>query len=486
MTQTSPQQTNPTPATIRKAVAAAALGNAMEWYDYGVFTAGAMTSTIGTIFFPGQGDAVLKSLAMVAVGFVARPFGGLVFGPLGDKLGRRRVLAVTIVLMSLCTALVGVLPTASAIGVGAPLLLLLLRLVQGFSTGGEYGGAATFIAEYAPTQRRGFFGSFLEIGTLSGYVAGNAIVLVMLLVAGDAAQLRDTGLWRVPFLIALPMGGIGLYLRTRLDDTPAFLGLKRKRHQAALASLRATLVGNWRMILNLMGIVLLLNIADYMLLTTMPSYLTQHLHVGDTTSALIVIGVELAQMTLLAPLGALSDRIGRKPLLAAAAIGYIMLSLPAIRMMQGGGIAQLVTGYAVMAFLLALMLAVVGSALPAMFPTTVRYGSFAIGYNLSTSLFGGTCGVIVEALINRTGDNNIPAYYLVVAASVALLPILFMPETARVPIQTIGGASGQAVKSPVRAAVKARASTAAGGAYRESAPVRVQRPLASRPPRTPS
>ncbi|WP_267254868.1 MFS transporter [Catenulispora pinisilvae] len=420
---------------VRKAVVASAMGNAMEWFDYGVFTSGTITGVIGRVFFPGDSNAVLKSLALVAVGFIVRPFGGAFFGPLGDKIGRKKVLAVTILTMSMCTFLVGVLPTYAAIGLAAPIILLALRLIQGFSTGGEYGGAATFIAEYAPTKRRGFYGSFLEVGTLTGYVLGNSLVLIVSLSVGSSAM--DSWGWRIPFLLALPMGLIGLYLRERLDDPPAFRALVEKDGEPDKIPLLETLHGYWPMILNLVGIVILLNVADYMLLTTMPSYFTEHLKISDNTATVIIIAVELGQMALLVPLGALSDRIGRKPLLKASAIGYLVLSYPAIRLMQAGHLYTLVIGFAVVAFLLALILAVIGSTFPAMFPTHVRYGAFAIGYNVSTSVFGGTAGVVTEFLINHTGDKNWPAYYLMIAAAIAVVPIWMLPETAGVPIAKI-------------------------------------------------
>ncbi len=191
------------------------------------------------------------------------------------------------------------------------------------------------------------------------------------------------------------------------------------------------------MILNLIGIVLLLNIADYMLLTTMPTYFTDTLKINDNTSTMIIIGVELVQMAIIIPLGALSDRIGRKPLLLTAAIGFLVLSWPSIKLMQSGSILWLVVGFLLVALLLVLMLAVIGSTFPAMFPTRVRYGSFAIGYNISTSLFGGTCGVVVTALIKSTGNADWPAYYLMAAAVIALVPILRIPETSQVPIEQI-------------------------------------------------
>jgi MHS family proline/betaine transporter-like MFS transporter len=421
--------------TVKRAVLASAMGNATEWYDYGVFTSGAIATSIGTVFFPGEGNAVLKSLALVAVGFIVRPFGGAFFGPLGDKIGRQKVLALTILLMSGCTFLVGCLPTYSSIGIGASISILALRLIQGFSTGGEYGGAATFIAEYAPTKRRGFFGGFLELGTLSGYVLGNGVVLAVTL-SLPADQVAAWA-WRIPFFVALPLGLVGLYLRMRLEDTPAFRHLEQAEGKREKAPLKETFQHNWRMILNLIGIVLLLNIADYMLLTTMPTYFTDTLKINDNTSTMIIIGVELVQMAIILPLGALSDRIGRKPLLIIAAVGFIVLSWPSIKLMQAGSVLWLVIGFGVMALLLVLILAVIGSTFPAMFPTRVRYGSFAIGYNISTSLFGGTCGVIVTALIKSTGNNDWPAYYLIAAALIALVPILRIPETSGVPIEDI-------------------------------------------------
>lgn len=192
------------------------------------------------------------------------------------------------------------------------------------------------------------------------------------------------------------------------------------------------------MILNLIGIVLLLNVADYMLLTTMPTYFTSTLHISDTVSISIIIGVELLQMLLIAPLGALSDHIGRKPLLVTAALGYMVLSLPAFKLMQSGNTALLFLGFAVVAVLLVLILAVIGSTFPAMFPTRVRYGAFAIGYNVSTSVFGGTVGVLVTWLIDLTGNRDIPAYYLIVAGLIGLYPILRIPETAGMPMSEVG------------------------------------------------
>ncbi|QFG24393.1 MFS transporter [Actinomadura sp. WMMB 499] len=424
-------------ADVRKAVIASAMGNCIEWFDFGVFSAGVMTAIIGEVFFPedSAGSATLRSFALIAAAFLARPFGGLFFGPMGDKLGRKRVLATTIILMSGATFVIGILPSYEVIGIAAPLVLLGVRLIQGFSTGGEYGGAATMIAEYAPTNKRGFYGSFLELGTLVGYILGAGLVLMMTVALGDEAM-RDWG-WRIPFLIALPLGVVGLYVRTRIEDTPTFQHMEEAGKKAA-SPLKETLLHYKRRILLLIGIVFLLNIADYTMLTFMPSYLIDYLDYDDTSSQLVTIGVEAVMILFIVPLGALSDRIGRKPLLIAAAIGFFLLAWPAFALMQTNNTLGVLGGYAIIGGLLVLMLAVIGSTFPAIFPTNVRYGAFAIGYNISTSLFGGTTAVVVGSLISVTGSNYVPAFYLMLAAAVAFVPILKIPETARVPIDRVG------------------------------------------------
>lgn len=450
MSQDSAPIPQPDEATVRRAVAASAMGNCIEWFDFGVYSAGAITATIGRVFFPTHDttSAVLSSFAVLAVAFVVRPFGGFFFGPLGDKYGRQRVLATTIILMSGGTFVIGVLPTYHTIGVAAPILLILARMVQGFSTGGEYGGAATFIAEYAPDKRRGFLGSWLEFGTLTGYVLGSSLVLIVNVSLPQSAM--DGWGWRIPFLVALPLGLVGLYLRTRLEDTPAFRDMS-KAGKVALSPLRETLRHNWRMILNLVGIVFLLNVADYTLLTFMPTYMTDDLHFSDTSAQIVTISVEVAMMIAITFIGRLSDRIGRKPLLLASSIGFAVLAFPAIALMAAGGIVRLVIGFAMLAALLLLILAVIGSTFPAMFPTKVRYGSFAIGYNVSTSAFGGTAPFVISALITATHTNFIPAYYLILAGLVAIVPILLIPETAGVPLRGIPETStpGRPVLAPV-------------------------------------
>jgi MHS family proline/betaine transporter-like MFS transporter len=421
----------PDEQTVRRAVAGAAMGNAVEWFDYAIYSY--LVMSIGLNFFP-DADPTAQTLlvfAGIAIPFVLRPFGGVLLGPLGDKFGRRRVLAITIIMMSGATFCIGLIPSYATIGIAAPILLLVARLVQGFSTGGEYGGAATFIAEYAPDRRRGFYGSFLEFGTLTGYVLGAGLATAVQL--GLSPEALSSWGWRIPFLIAGPLGAIGFYLRHRLEDTPAFRSAA-EAGETAEAPFREVVRAVWPQILNLIGFVILLNVAVYTLLTYMPTYLTQVLQISDTESLLIIIGVMLGMMVVIAPVGALSDRIGRKPVLLASAVGFLLLSYPAIALVGMRDPLPVTLGMVILALLLVLMLGTIGSALPAMFPTRNRYGGFSIGYSTSTAAFGGTAPLVITALIDGTGNTAIPAFYLMGAAAIAIVPILLMPETARISI----------------------------------------------------
>ncbi len=412
--------------SLRRVVAASAMGNAIEWFDYGVY--GYLAASVGNAFFPGNDPTtkLLSTFGVLAVSFAIRPFGGMVFGPLGDRIGRQRVLVLTITLMSLSTAAIGVLPTHATIGVWAPVLLVVCRLVQGFSTGGEYGGAATYMAEYAPDRKRGFYGSFLEFGTLIGLIAGGLLATITSATVSQST-LNDWG-WRIPFLVALPLGAIGLYLRTRLEDSPVFNELA-DRGETSKVPLKETM-HYWRPILLLIGFVLLLNIADYGVLTYMPTYLNSVLKLSTLTSDLLPVIVMIGMLAVIAPIGALTDRIGRKPALLTSCIGFIVLSVPMVMLMGVKSLVATAIGLSVLGLLLVIMLACIASTLPALFPTQVRYGAFAIGYNVSTSAFGGTTPLVVTALISATHSNLMPGWYMTAAGLIALVPILLIPETA--------------------------------------------------------
>ncbi|MEW2408335.1 glycine betaine/L-proline transporter ProP [Streptomyces griseoviridis] len=433
------------PALVRRAVKAAALGNAMEWFDFGVYSYIAVT--LGKVFFPSGSPTVqlLSTFGAFAAAFLVRPLGGLVFGPLGDRVGRQKILALTMIMMAAGTFAIGLIPSYGSIGVGAPLLLLAARLVQGFSTGGEYAGASTFIAEYAPDKRRGFLGSWLEFGTLAGYIGGAGLVTLMTaLLSGD--DLLSWG-WRIPFLIAGPMGIVGLYLRMRLEETPAFAAEARNTGNTGKSGksgksgterpkvpLREMVAGQWRALLLCVGLVLVFNVTDYMLLSYMPSYLTSELKYDETHGLLVVLAVMALMMVVQPFAGALTDRVGRRPVIAAGCAGFLFLSVPALLLIRQGSLLAIGLGMGALGLLLVCFTASMPSALPALFPTRVRYGSLSIGFNVSVSLFGGTTPLVVTALIGATGNLMMPAYYMMAAAVIGGFAVWRMTESAGRPL----------------------------------------------------
>ncbi|TKD51595.1 MFS transporter [Sphingomonas baiyangensis] len=425
----SPGHPESTPApVIRKAIAASALGNATEWFDYGIYAYGVVY--ISAALFPADlAEATLFALGTFAISFLVRPLGGLFWGPLGDRYGRKTVLALTIVLMSAATVCVGLIPSYDRIGFMAPVLLVLLRMVQGFSTGGEYGGAATFMAEYSPDHRRGFYGSFLEFGTLAGFSFGALLMLGFSVLLGEAAM-YDWG-WRVPFFVAAPMGLIGLYLRGRMEDTPVFRELEAQ-HQtepAASVELRHLITGYWRQLLTMGGLVVALNVVNYTLLSYMPTYLQRRLGLSADDALLVPIVGMLFMMVLVPFAGALSDRVGRKPLWWFS-LGGLFVAVVPLYLLMNSGLVGAVLGFALLGLLYVPQLATISAMFPAMFPTQVRFAGFAIAYNVSTSLFGGTAPAFNSWLIDRTGNELVPALVMMVACAIGAVALSRTPETA--------------------------------------------------------
>lgn len=413
--------------TVRKAVMGSMVGNAIEWFDYGIY--GYLTIYLTTHIFGDTDGALLWTLFGFAVSFLVRPIGGAVLGPLGDRIGRQKVLVFTIAMISLSTACIGLLPTFDVIGWGAPILLFLLRIIQGFSAGGEYAGAAVYMAEHAPDNRRGFWGSFLEFGTLLGFSAAAILVTLMQLTLGDAFM-QEWG-WRIPFLLCLPLGAFALYMRSSLHESDTFEESQQEHEQQGILATLGQLISKQpKQLLKIMGIVILINVAFYVVLTYMPTFLTNSLEMDATTSGLMLVGVQLVMMAVIVPLGALTDRIGRRPLLITASIGFVVLSVPAVMLLDTGVLLLQILGISIFGIMLVMLLCNISASLPALFPTPVRFAGFALGYNVATSILGGTAGLANQALIDATGSHLVPGFYLTIAGIIGLVAVLTFNETA--------------------------------------------------------
>jgi MHS family proline/betaine transporter-like MFS transporter len=419
----------------RKAVVATGLGNAMEWFDFGIYSY--LAVTIGKVFFPEMNGRLqlVYTFATFAVAFIVRPIGGIIFGMLGDRLGRKKILATTLMMMALATLSIGLIPSYATIGTTAPILLLIARLVQGFSTGGEYSGAMTFIAESTPDKKRGIMASGLEVGTLVGYIAGSGIVTLLTFILGSE-KMVEWG-WRIPFFVAAPIGLVGLYLRSHLDETPAFEAMENeKTNENKHVSMKDILVYHRKPLLIGMIIVFFYNVVDYMVLSYMPSHLNAVLGYGEMKGLLLILIVMFIMIPIVLTMGYFSDRIGGKKLIQGGLIGLIFLSIPSFLLIGSGNNWLVFLGLMILAIFLASFQGTMPSLLPSLFFTDVRYGALSITYNISASLFGGTTPLVVAWLIKITTDPLIPAYYLIGASFIGILVVTyFVKDTSGKPLR---------------------------------------------------
>jgi MHS family proline/betaine transporter-like MFS transporter len=424
-------------AMLRRTTVGTAVGNMVEWYDFGVYSY--LAVTLGRVFFPAAGGPMqlISTFATFAVAFLVRPLGGLFFGPLADRIGRRQVLAVTVIMMAVGTFAIGLLPGYAQIGVWAPVLLLVARIVQGFSTGGEYGSAMTFVAEHAPDRRRGFQASWLEFGTLAGFVLGAALA------TGLTAWLPGRDLlswgWRIPFLIAGPLGLIGLYLRLKLAETPAYQQLDDRapvRVFGARRELRRILAEQRRPLLVCVGLTLVFNVTSYILTSYLPSYLAAGLGLPQATALMVVLAVMIVLMVLLPFVGHLSDRIGRRPVLMAGSLLLVVAAVPTFMLITRRALTSVFVGCLLIGLIYLCFDSTSPATLPALFPTDVRSGALSVAYNFSVSLFGGTTPLVATALVHATHNLLVPGFYLTAAGLIGAVSVLFLPETAGQPMPT--------------------------------------------------
>ncbi|MCG7417799.1 MULTISPECIES: MFS transporter [Microbacterium] len=448
---------------VRTAIGGTVVGNFMEWFDFGIY--GYLAVTLAVVFTSDLPEpwGLLVTLLGFAISFLVRPFGGFVLGPLGDRIGRQKVLFLTMAMMATATALIGLLPGSAAIGLWAIVPLYLLKMVQGFSTGGEYAGATTYVSEFSPDRSRGFWSSWLDVGSYVGFAAGASAVAITTAIttsiSGENAMVEYG--WRIPFLLAIPLGIVAIYFRLRIPETPSF----EQTHAAEAAQeigsddplarqgLRGIVRHHWRALLIGIALVAATNTAGYALTSYMPTYLETEVGISNLGAAVATVPVLLVMSATLPLIGKLSDRIGRKPVYAIAAGSAVVLLVPAFLIMQIGELWAVMIALFMAAVPVAFYVAISASALPALFPTASRFGAMAVAYNIAVSLFGGTTPLFSQALIEWTGNTLMPAFYIMFFAALGLLALLAMRETARRPL--LG--SVPAVETPAEAeAVVAR------------------------------
>jgi MHS family proline/betaine transporter-like MFS transporter len=411
--------------TLTRTVVAGAVGNVLEWYDFGLF--GFLAPVLSRLFLPAEDPlaSLLATYGIFAAGFLVRPAGGVVFGYIGDRVGRKLALELSVLLMAVSTTLLGLLPTYAQAGLTASVLLTVLRLLQGLSVGGEYIGSMSFLAEHAPPGRRAFLGSWSGFSVVLGSLMGSGVA-ACLTGSLSEAQLTTWG-WRLPFLSGALIGVVGMWLRLGVEESPSFLKTREAGGLASnpfAAAVREDLGG----ILLTLGLTALAAIGFYLPFIWLPTWLAQiNRPALPEHEALIANTVALLALLVLTPLTAwVSDHVGRKPMFFASAVGFAVLSYPLFSLMADGTFTAALWGGLGFAGCSGLFAGCMAATFVELFPTRTRYTGVAVGYNVGQALLGGTAPLIATGLIKLTGDVKAPAFYLAGCGLVVAVASLFI------------------------------------------------------------
>lgn len=409
-----------------KQLAAAIIGNLLEWYDFLVY--GFVASVIARLFFPAESEAtaLLLTFATFGIGFFVRPIGGLIFSYYADVRGRKSALTVIISMMTVGIAMIAFAPTYASIGIAAPILILLARVLQGLSSGGEFSSATAFIIEHAPAEKKGLYGAWQMAGQ------GMAVLLAGLVgtavTSGLSAEALDSWGWRLPFILGLLIGPVGYYIRKNLDETPEF---EESRASGQKPSMKDLFVNHWSSIAIGIGILAGAASTNYTLIVFLPTYAVRTLGMDLSVAlpAAILSGVTLTVGALL--FGLLSDRIGRKPIMIFSLIGFIVTVYPFFRWLNDSPSFQtLMIVQFVFALLLAIYWGPFSAVMADLFPVHIRSTGMAVAYNVGVLLFGGFAPMIVVWLVGVTGDPLAPSYYVMAGLAIALVAVAAIPARA--------------------------------------------------------
>lgn len=413
---------------LRRVILSCMVGNALEWYDFALY--GYFATTLGQLFFPkfSMFASLMATFGIFAAGFIMRPLGGIIFGHIGDKIGRKNALLWSIYLMAIPTTLIGLLPTYAQIGWLAPLLLTFIRLAQGLSMGGEFTGSMIFVVEHAQTGNRGLYGSWVVLSLLLGILVGSATATATCYFLSQE-DLLNWG-WRIPFLLSIMGGFIGTIMRRTVHEPEQFTKAKEhhKDHSAPIVELFKF---HFKTILYIIIIELTLSIGFYLIVTFINNFLTALLHVNIVTS-LMMTTLSMIGMGIAIPIsGWLSDRIGRKAVLIPSALAFTFFAYPLFIALEGSMMVALFAQIA-LSFIMGSFFAPIPATLVELFPISVRYSGISIAHSLSMAIFGGSAPMIATGLIHLTGNNAAPALYLGIASLIAASALFFMKDRAKV------------------------------------------------------
>lgn len=418
----------------RRVATAAALASAVEWYDYFVFGIAAAL-VLGDLYFPaGSSTAgVLASFATFAVGFLARPIGGIVAGQLGDKRGRKPMLVLALTLMGLATTGIGLLPTYATIGVAAPILLVTFRVLQGIAVGAQWGGAMLLATEYAPEGKRGIYGSVVQLGVPLGVVTANTVFLLAGAFTTDG-QFAAWG-WRVPFLIGLFVLGLAWYIHAKVEETPEFreaekaLAEKEKSEQSS--PLRTILRDHLGTVLLAGGSFAVNTATFYILITGVLDYTTRHLDMERSAVLTVSLCVSLTQLVLIPAAAALSDRYGRIRIYTLGAVGIAVWAIPLFLLIDTGSLLWLAVGTFVASCFLSIMYGPQAALFAELFTPEMRYTGASLGYQIAAVAGGGLAPFLMVLLLETTGTSMSVSAYIIGLSVIALLSIKVLADRAR-------------------------------------------------------
>lgn len=410
------------PTNYKRTIITGVIGNLMEWYDFAIY--GYMVPIISTLFFPSEDPlaSIIATFSAFAAGYFARPIGGIIFGHIGDRYGRKAMLMLSVGMMGISTFLIGLLPTHAQIGTTAGVLLVALRILQGVSVGGEYTGSITFVLENTPPKRRGFATSWIASGGSLGFLMGSGVGTLMVSIF-TPDQLSGWA-WRLPFLCGIVIALAGYFIRRhtpepeRPDDMPI-------EKSPVISAIRH----HWRPMLQVMGMALGVSAGFYMMFVYSNSYLTEHMHFS-TVRAMEINTINLFIMALIIPLsGWFSDKLGRKPILLTGVLALLLLSWPLFWMMHHATTTMVFLGQLGFAIIIGAIFGVAPAAQGEILPQNVRASAYSIAYSLCLALFGGTTPLIAAWLLERTANDFSPAWYLMILAAISLAAITSIPET---------------------------------------------------------